>query len=68
MKRYKLLLTLFFTFLSKGSLQAQDTVYVKDFIQPNTYKNCVEEIQKAINTCKQRGAKVLVFQQGRYDI
>lgn len=68
MKRHQLLFTLFFLLSTKVFSQSQDTVYVRDFVQPGTYRNCVEKIQKAIDACKERGAKVLLFEKGRYDI
>lgn len=46
-----------------------DTVYVSDFgVLPNTYENVVTGLQEAIRACKQTGAKVLCFPEGRYDI
>lgn len=46
-----------------------DTVRVSEFgVLPYTYENCVEELQAAIRACKERNAKVLVFEEGRYDI
>lgn len=49
--------------------QQKDTVRVSDFgAQPNSYENCVTKLQNAIAECKQSGAKVLSFSNGRYDI
>lgn len=46
----------------------QDTVHVADFgVKPYTYENQVERLQNAIRACKDRKAKVLVFEKGRYD-
>lgn len=46
-----------------------DTVRVTDFgAKPYTYENCVVQLQTAIQTCKATGAKVLLFDKGRYDI
>jgi hypothetical protein len=48
--------------------QSSDTVYVARFgAKPYSYTNCVKEVQNAIRACKERHAKVLVFEKGRYD-
>ena len=58
--------SLFFSY----QISAQtDTVYVADFgVVPYSYENNVVQIQRAIETCKQQNAEVLVFPEGRYDI
>lgn len=49
--------------------ESRDTIFVSEYgCTPNTYENCVVQIQKAINDCKKYKAKVLSFQKGRYDI
>lgn len=65
---YKSLLLALLVVSSVKGQSSRDTVYVSDYVKPNTYENCVEGIQQAIETCKNRGAKVLSFDRGRYDI
>lgn len=46
----------------------QDTIYVRDLgAKPYTYENSVLQLQAAIEACKQHKAKVLAFDEGRYD-
>lgn len=65
---YKSLLLALLVVSSVKGQSSRDTVYVSDYVKPNTYENCVEGIQQAIEACKNRGAKVLSFDRGRYDI
>ena len=65
---YKSLLLALLVVSSVKGQSSRDTVYVLDYVKPNTYENCVEGIQQAIEACKNRGAKVLSFDRGRYDI
>ena len=65
---YRLVISALLVISSVKGQSSRDTVYVSDFVKPNTYENCVEGIQKAIDVCKNRGAKVLSFEKGRYDI
>ena len=65
---YKTLLLALLVVSSVKGQSSRDTVYVSDYVKPNTYENCVEGIQQAIEACKNRGAKVLSFDRGRYDI
>ena len=65
---YKSLLLALLIVSSVKGQSSRDTVYVSDYVKPNTYENCVEDIQKAIDVCRNRGAKVLSFEKGRYDI
>lgn len=65
---YKSLLLSLLVVSSVKGQSSRDTVYVSDYVKPNTYENCVEGIQQAIEACKNRGAKVLSFDRGRYDI
>lgn len=64
------LLPLFLLFYCITSFARQnDTIYVSAFgAIPYSYENNVIKIQKAIEECKRVGAKVLVFEKGRYDI
>lgn len=49
--------------------QQKDTVYVSAFgVTPFTYENSVTKIQAAIDECRRSKARVLAFEQGRYDI
>lgn len=49
--------------------QHKDTIFVSHFgAKPYSYENCVKQLQTAIAECKRTGAKVLAFQNGRYDI
>lgn len=49
--------------------QTQDTVRVADFgVHPYSYENCVSQLQAAVDQCKRQGAKVLLFEKGRYDL
>lgn len=62
-------LVCFILFAAHAGANRIDTVYVSDFgVQPNTYVNAVTGLQQAIQACKERGAKVLSFAKGRYDI
>lgn len=46
-----------------------DTVRVSEFgIRPNTYQSITVPLQQALQACKERGARVLLFDAGRYDI
>lgn len=46
-----------------------DTVYVSDYgAKVFSYENSVIQINNAIRACKEKKAKVLVFEKGRYDI
>ena len=65
---YKSLLLALLVVSSVKGQSSRDTVYVSDYVKSNTYENCVEGIQQAIEACKNRGAKVLSFDRGRYDI
>lgn len=64
-------LLLSFLLLSVHTMKADqgDTVCVSGFgVHPDTYENVVTGLQAAIDACKQTGAKVLSFPEGRYDI
>ncbi len=65
---YRLVISALLVISSVKGQSSRDTVYVSDYVKPNTYENCVEGVQKAIDVCKNRGAKVLSFEKGRYDI
>ena len=65
---YGLVISALLVISSVKGQSSRDTVYVSDYVKPNTYENCVEDIQKAIDVCRNRGAKVLSFEKGRYDI
>ena len=65
-KYLPLFILLFFSI--KNWAQSRDTVFVTDYVKPNTYENCVKGFQDAIRACKEKKAKVLSFQKGRYDI
>ncbi|HBX90912.1 right-handed parallel beta-helix repeat-containing protein [Alistipes sp.] len=57
--------------LAARPLPAQpcDTVRVADFgLRPHTYVNGVEPLRAAISACRERGARVLLFEPGRYDL
>lgn len=46
----------------------RDTIYVADYgIRPDTYSDCVPALRAAIDDCRRQNAKVLVFDEGRYD-
>lgn len=48
---------------------SQDTVRIVDFgARPYSYENSVEQFRQAIEVCKQRSAKCLYLEPGRYDI
>lgn len=48
--------------------QPSDTVFVAEFgAKPYTFENNVTRLQQAIQACKERHAKVLAFDEGRYD-
>lgn len=67
MKNYLTLLFIFFNTI--GIAQNKDTIYVVSFgAHPYSYENNVTQIQAAINECKRTGAKVLSFENARYDI
>ena len=54
--------------LAARPLPAQpcDTVRVADFgLRPHTYVNGVEPLRAAISACRERGARVLLFEIGR---
>lgn len=54
--------------LGAGAAEAQDTLHVSEFgIRPYTYENSVPAMRKAIEACRERGARVLAFEPGRYD-
>lgn len=54
---------------STVTAQYKDTIFVDDFgAHPYSYENSVTKIQAAIDECKRTGAKVLSFDEGRYDI
>lgn len=64
-------LLLSFLLLSVHTVRADkgDTICVSSFgVHPDTYENVVKGVQAAIDACKQTGAKVLSFPEGRYDI
>lgn len=66
-KHYFSLLCLFI--FSTAYAQQKDTVYVANFgAKPNSYENCVKQLQAAIDECRQTEAKVLSFAKGRYDV
>ena len=65
---YKSLLLALLVVSSVKGQSSRDTVYVSDYVKPNTYENCVEGIKQAIDACQNRGTKVLSFDRGRYDI
>lgn len=66
----KYLLPLLSLFVSLPvSAQRQDTVRVAEFgLRPHTYVNGVAPLREAIRACRERGARVLLFEPGRYDI
>ena len=52
-----------------ASAQQQDTVYVSEFgVTPYSYENSEAGIRAALRACKERQARVLVFDKGRYDV
>lgn len=55
---------------SASAAETCDTVRVADFgAAPYTYTNCVEQVQRAIDSCRLHdGNVVLKFEPGRYDI
>ena len=47
----------------------RDTVYVSEFgVKPYSYENAARGIAAALEACRERGARVLAFDGGRYDI
>lgn len=49
-------------------LRAGDTLSLAVLgIRPNTYANCVAQVQEALRQCRQRHCRVLRFEAGRYD-
>ena len=69
MKAHRLTLLFCLIYPCLLSAQSKDTVYVSDFgAKPYSYENSLTKIQSAIEACKQTGAKVLVFEKGRYDL
>lgn len=66
----RILLCLAVTFLVHlCRAQSIDTIFVADFgVKPYSYENSVTQLQAAIDACKKKGAKVLSFAKGRYDI
>ncbi len=49
--------------------QRQDTVRVAEFgLRPHTYVNAVGPLREALRACRERGARVLLFEPGRYDL
>ena len=65
MKRLLFLICFFFG----SSLSAEPVqVSVIDFgAEPNSKKDCVEAVRKALDACKENESTVLVFPKGRYD-
>jgi hypothetical protein len=48
---------------------SNDTVFVKNYgAKPYSYENCTLQIQEALKACKEKKAKVLSFENGRYDL
>jgi len=57
-----------FFLLISLSLNAQDTISVKDFgLHPNTRENAVPIVKKAIEACRNSDSPILSFPRGRYD-
>ena len=55
--------------LSAAAQSPRDTVYVSEFgVAGNSYENATTGIRAALKACKERQARVLVFDGGRYDI
>lgn len=52
-----------------GAAEPSDTVFARDYgVKPNTFENMTVKLQHAIKACKDCQAKVLVLDEGRYDI
>jgi hypothetical protein len=69
MKKKTLLYILAILLVQISKAQSSDTIFITDFgVKPYSYENSVTQIQAAIEACKQKGAKVLSFEKGRYDI
>ena len=67
MKKKTLLYILAILLVQISKAQSSDTIFITDFgVKPYSYENSVTQI--AIEACKQKGAKVLSFEKGRYDI
>lgn len=50
------------------NIPAQDTIRVSDLgLEPNTRRNSVLIVQKALELCKKNESSVLLFPKGRYD-
>lgn len=55
--------------VASGSVPHADTVRVSEFgVRPYSYENCVDGLKQALRACRDRGASVLLFDGGRYDI
>lgn len=55
--------------IATARAQTADTIWVSDFgVKPYSYENSVTQIQAAIEACRTKGAQVLAFEKGRYDI
>ncbi|MCH5329306.1 MAG: right-handed parallel beta-helix repeat-containing protein, partial [Coprobacter sp.] len=68
MRKISLLITVFISSLYAAADVQRDTVYVSEFgLKPYSYENSTPALQKAIQACKDRKAKVLSFDAGRYD-
>lgn len=69
MKTFGFFILFCLLYCSTSIAQQKDTIHISDFgAKPFTYENSVTKIQVAIDECKRSGAKVLVFEKGRYDI
>ncbi len=67
-KKNILIITFFFVSALYIKANPSDTVFVENFgVTPYSYENVVIGVQGAIEKCKQTGAKVLSFAEGRYD-
>ena len=68
MKRFVLFLLLL-PLCAGAAADECDTVYVAEFgLRPYSYQNAVEGLQQAVEACRERKARVLAFDAGRYDI
>lgn len=67
LKLASLALTLFSPVFALG--ENCDTIRATDFgVFPDSFENCIENIQKAIEKCKENPGSILLFELGRYDI
>ncbi|MGM9803177.1 MAG: right-handed parallel beta-helix repeat-containing protein [Muribaculaceae bacterium] len=69
LKLYISLLLLGMAFAPAIQAAQTDTIDVAEFgIKPYTYENQTQRLQEALRACRVRGAKVLKFTAGRYDL